>query len=186
MAGKNIFEMSEFFRARDPSRLVHYEGIFHDRRYNGTSDMESHMYSKPQDVEAYLQNDPQKPFILCEYMHAMGNSCGGMHLYTDLIDKYDLYQGGFVWDYIDQALVVDTNGNSRAVAYGGQFADRPHDGEFCGNGIVTAWREPSTKAQEVKGLYQTFDVTPATGGVSIRNKDCWFHCRYRSIPAGYR
>ncbi|WP_210200562.1 glycoside hydrolase family 2 TIM barrel-domain containing protein [Cohaesibacter celericrescens] len=169
--GKNIFDMSEFFRQRDPSRLVHYEGIFHDRRYNDTSDMESQMYTKPQDVEAYLTNDPQKPFILCEYMHAMGNSCGGFHLYTDLIDKYDLYQGGFIWDYIDQALAIDPDSGSRAVAYGGQFGDRPHDGEFCGDGIVTAWREPSTKVQEVKGLYQPFDLSPEAGGVSIRNKN---------------
>ena len=56
------------------------------------------MYAKPQDVVEYLENNPKKPYINCEYTHAMGNSCGGMHLYTDLEDKYDMYQGGFIWD----------------------------------------------------------------------------------------
>ncbi|SNY90216.1 beta-galactosidase [Cohaesibacter sp. ES.047] len=173
--GKNISEMADFYRERDPSRLVHYEGIFWDRRYNGTSDMESHMYTKPQDVEAYLKDDPQKPFILCEYMHAMGNSCGGMHLYTDLVDKYDLYQGGFIWDYIDQAIAVGDDEHDHRLAYGGDLGDRPSDYEFCADGIVTAWRELTPKVQEVKGLYQPYVLTPQktlqNTGVLIRNKN---------------
>nr|WP_321455556.1 glycoside hydrolase family 2 TIM barrel-domain containing protein [uncultured Cohaesibacter sp.] len=171
--GKAIFDMSEYYRQRDPSRLVHYEGIVWDRRYNGTSDMESHMYTKPQDVEAYLRNDPQKPFILCEYMHAMGNSCGGMHLYTDLVDKYTLYQGGFIWDYIDQAIAIgDSEDESdHRLGYGGDFGDRPSDYEFCADGIVTAWRELTPKVQEVKSLYQPYDLTADQNGVSIRNKN---------------
>ena len=92
--GSVIFEMSEYLRHRDPTRLVHYQGIFEDRRYNATSDMESQMYTKPQDVAAYLDMHHEKPFIMCEYMHAMGNSCGGMRLYQDLTDRYPLYQGG--------------------------------------------------------------------------------------------
>ena len=173
--GENIFDMSEFYRQRDPSRLVHYEGIVWDRSYNGTSDMESHMYTKPQDVEAYLKDDPQKPFVLCEYMHAMGNSCGGMHLYTDLVDKYELYQGGFIWDYIDQAISSGDGEDDHRLAYGGDFGDRPSDYEFCADGIVTAWRELTPKVQEVKGLYQPYVLTPQTSpqktGVSIRNKN---------------
>ncbi|AJY45495.1 glycoside hydrolase family 2 TIM barrel-domain containing protein [Martelella endophytica] len=165
--GKVIYEMSQFFRDRDPSRLVHYEGVFHDRRYDDTSDMESRMYAKPADVETYLNDNPQKPFILCEYMHAMGNSCGGMHLYTDLVDQYRLYQGGFIWDYIDQAM---DDGDGR-LRLGGDFSDRPSDYEFCADGIVTARREPSPKVQEVKALYQSFDIAPSAAEVIIRNKN---------------
>ena len=81
--------MSQFFREHDDSRLVHYEGVFWNRAYDRISDMESRMYAKPAEIEEYLKDDPQKPYISCEYMHAMGNSCGGMKLYTDLEDKYE-------------------------------------------------------------------------------------------------
>ena len=91
--GEVIYNVSQYFRERDPDRLVHYEGVFNDRRFNDTSDMESRMYAKPADIEVYLLDDPQKPFISCEYMHAMGNSLGGMHKYTELERKYPLYQG---------------------------------------------------------------------------------------------
>lgn len=167
--GKVIFAMSEWFRHRDPTRLVHYEGIFHDRRYNATSDMESRMYTKPQDIAAWLKTDTSKPFIMCEYMHAMGNSCGGMYLYTDLVHAYPHYQGGFIWDYIDQALAVPVAGDANRLAYGGDFGDRPTDWEFCGNGIVTARRETTPKLQEVKALYQPLRIQPDQNGANIIN-----------------
>ena len=102
--GKDIFEMSQFFRREDPTRLVHYEGVFHDRRYNDTSDIESQMYTSVENIKKFLEKDRSKPFICCEYTHAMGNSCGAMYKYTDLTDTEPLYQGGFIWDYIDQTL----------------------------------------------------------------------------------
>ncbi len=169
--GRVIYDMSNWLRARDPSRLVHYEGIFHDRRYDGTSDMESRMYARPGDVEAWLKDDPQKPFILCEYTHAMGNSCGGMHLYTDLADKYPHYQGGFIWDYIDQALALGDGKVDRRLGLGGDFDDRPSDYTFCTDGIVTAWREETPKVQEVRALYQSFAISPAREAVTIRNRN---------------
>ena len=98
--GKDIFEMSEFYRKNDPTRLVHYEGLFHDRSYNATSDMESQMYPSVEAIKEFLAKDDSKPFICCEYTHAMGNSCGAMHKYTDLTDTEPKYQGGFIWDYI--------------------------------------------------------------------------------------
>lgn len=104
-AGEVLRNVANYFRATDPSRLVHYEGVFHNRTYDDTSDMESRMYAKPADIEQYLNDNPQKPYISCEYMHAMGNSVGGMHKYTELENKYELYQGGFIWDYIDQAVM---------------------------------------------------------------------------------
>ncbi|MBM7663162.1 beta-galactosidase [Bacillus mesophilus] len=168
-AGEVILNVSDYFRSVDPSRLVHYEGVFYDRNYNDTSDMESRMYAKPADIEAYLTNNPDKPYISCEYMHAMGNSVGGMNKYTDLEHKYPMYQGGFIWDYIDQALVNKDRYGNEYLAYGGDFGDRPTDYGFSTNGIVYANREVSPKMQEVKYLYQNIKVTPNKTGVTVKN-----------------
>lgn len=169
-AGEDILAMSEFFKERDPSRLVHYEGVFWNREFDRTSDMESRMYAKPLEVEEYLNADPGKPFILCEYMHAMGNSLGGMKKYTDLEDRYEMYQGGFIWDYIDQSLMKKDTYGKEYMTYGGDFGDRPTDYSFCGNGIVYADRTISPKAQEVKYLYQDIRMIPDSKGVSIENR----------------
>ena len=168
--GKDIFEMSEYFRRRDPSRLVHYEGVFNDRRYNGSSDMESRMYPTAKEIAAFIEAHPEKPFILCEYAHAMGNSCGGMHKYIELEDKYPQYQGGFIWDFVDQALLTQTPDDGRRLAYGGDFGDRPTDRDFCGNGILFADRTPTPKMQEVKYLYQGIRLMPDASGVTIENR----------------
>ena len=103
-AGTNIVAMANHFRENDPTRLVHYEGCVWNRDYCEATDMESRMYAKAKEIETYLQGNPAKPYISCEYMHAMGNSLGGMKHYTDLEDKYAQYQGGFIWDYIDQGF----------------------------------------------------------------------------------
>jgi len=169
--GENIYKMSEYFREKDSSRLVHYEGVFQDRRFNETSDMESRMYAKVSDIEEYLNNAPEKPYISCEYMHAMGNSCGAMHKYVELESKYKLYQGGFIWDYIDQFLVKKDRFNQDFLAYGGDFDDRPTDYNFCGNGIVYADRTPSPKAQEVKKLYQNLKLIADKNGVKVKNEN---------------
>lgn len=169
-AGEDILAMSEFFKERDPSRLVHYEGVFWNREYDRISDMESRMYAKPFEVAEYLENNPCKPFILCEYMHAMGNSLGGMKNYTDLEDRYEMYQGGFIWDYMDQSLMKKDESGGEHMTYGGDFGDRPTDYSFCGNGIVYADRTTSPKAQEVKYLYQDIRLIPDLKGVTIENK----------------
>ena len=153
-AGEDILAMSKYFKERDPSRLVHYEGVFWNREFNETSDMESRMYAKPAEVEAYLEGEPEKPFILCEYMHDMGNSLGGMESYIRLLDQYEDYQGGFIWDYIDQALFVKDEVTGRDVLrYGGDFDDRPSDYEFSGNGILFADRTEKPAMQEVRHYY---------------------------------
>ncbi|WP_055669457.1 glycoside hydrolase family 2 TIM barrel-domain containing protein [Desnuesiella massiliensis] len=169
--GENIYKMSEYFRKKDPSRLVHYEGIFNDRRFNDSSDMESRMYAKVVDVEKYLENNPPKPYLSCEYMHAMGNSCGALHKYIELEDKYEMYQGGFIWDYIDQFLVKRDRLGKEFLAYGGDFGDRPTDYNFCGNGIVYADRTISPKAQEVRKLYQNIKLTIDRNGVLVKNQN---------------
>ncbi|MCA1041944.1 DUF4981 domain-containing protein [Bacillus infantis] len=169
-AGDVILNVSKYFKEKDPGRLVHYEGVFYDRNYSETSDMESRMYAKPADIEKYLSENPEKPYISCEYMHAMGNSLGGMYKYTDLENKYPMYQGGFIWDYIDQSLVKKDRFGKEFLAYGGDFGDRPTDYGFCTNGIVYANRELSPKMQEVKFLYQDFKLEVEWAGARIKNE----------------
>ena len=170
-AGTNILEMTKYFHKNDDSRLVHYEGVFWNREFDEISDMESRMYAKPKDIEEYLNNNPKKPYISCEYMHAMGNSCGGLNLYTELEDKYPMYQGGFIWDYIDQAIAVtDEDGESKLV-YGGDFDDRATDYCFCTDGIIYADRTISPKAQEVKYLFSNIKIKPDNKGVLIKNNN---------------
>ena len=154
-AGDNIEAMNRFFKDKKDGRLVHYEGSIHNRAYEDTiSDIESRMYAKPHEIEEYLSNNPKKPFVLCEYMHDMGNSIGGLGSYMKLIDKYDMYQGGFIWDFIDQALLVKDEVTGREVLrYGGDFDDRPSDYEFSGNGIVFADRREKPAMQEVRYYY---------------------------------
>ncbi len=169
--GRNIFEMSQLFRSLDSTRLVHYEGIFHDPRYPDTSDMISQMYPSVNAIKEYLANNRQKPFICCEYTHAMGNSCGAMHKYTDLTDIEPLYQGGFIWDYIDQSLTVKNRYGESYQAYGGDFGDRPTDYNFSGNGIVyAANRQPSPKMAEVKFNYQNISIVVESDQFIVTNK----------------
>lgn len=157
--GKTIYEMSQLFRQLDKHRLVHYEGVFSDRSYNDTSDMESQMYTPVAGIEKFLAEHPEKPFICCEYTHAMGNSCGAMHKYTELTDREPRYQGGFIWDYIDQSIYKKDRYGKWFLTYGGDFGDRPTDGDFSGNGICYGGeREASPKMQEVKFNYQNISV----------------------------
>ena len=174
--GKDIFEMSQFFRREDPTRLVHYEGVFHDRRYNDTSDMESQMYTSVENIKKFLEKDRSKPFICCEYTHAMGNSCGAMHKYTDLTDTEPLYQGGFIWDYIDQTLYKKDRYGKEFQAYGGDFGERPTDYEFSANGIVHGGeRNPSPKMQEVKFNYQNITAQVGEDQVKVINKNLFLN-----------
>ena len=158
-AGDNIEAMNDFFKEKKDGRLVHYESSFYNRAYEDTiSDIETRMYAKPKEVEEYLNNNPKKPYILCEFMHDMGNSMGGLGDYMKLIDKYEMYQGGFIWDFIDQAILVKDHVTGKEVLrYGGDFDDRPSDYEFSGNGIVFADRKEKPAMQEVRyyyGLYR--------------------------------
>lgn len=170
-AGEVIVNVANYFREKDPSRLVHYEGVFHAREYDEASDMESRMYAKVDDIIEYLENDPEKPFISCEYSHAMNNSLGGMYKYTDLENAYPMYQGGFIWDYMDQALLKKNRYGQEFLAYGGDFLDRPSDYIFCTNGIVFADRKLSPKMQEVKYLYQNIKLDIDDKKIVVRNEN---------------
>ena len=182
--GKVIFDMSEKFRALDPYRLVHYEGIFNDRRYEATSDMESQMYTSVENVKKFLTEHKEKPFIMCEYTHAMGNSCGAMHKYTDLTDTEPRYQGGFIWDYIDQSILKKDRYGKDFQAYGGDFLERPTDYNFSGNGICYGGdRDPSPKMQEVKFNYQNISILfEKEGKFTVVNKNLFANTdRFRCV-----
>ncbi len=169
--GEVIADLADYFRNADSSRLVHYEGIFHDRSFNNSSDMETQMYTKAEDVIKYCNSNPEKPIILCEYSHAMGNSNGGLYKYIEVEEQYEMYQGGFIWDYIDQSLLVKTDDGVEYLTSGGDFYDRPNDDNFCGNGIVFADRTPTPKMAEVKFLYSPIKIEVGTDKFKVTNKN---------------
>ena len=157
-AGDGIRAMQQMLEEKQDERLIHYEGVFHNRTYEKEiSHMESQMYTPPARIEKWLEENKDKPFVLCEYMHDMGNSLGGMKSYMDLLEKYDRFQGGFIWDFMDQALWVEDEVTGRRVLrYGGDFDDRPSDYAFSGDGIVFADRTVKPAIQELKSYYGTY------------------------------
>ncbi len=169
-AGENMREMAKFLRSRDGSRPVHYEGVCHCREFDDISDVESRMYLPPDGVAEYLESSPGKPFMLCEYMHSMGNSCGGMKSYTDMEDRYPMYMGGFIWDYLDQALLTENEDGVPFLGYGGDFDDHPNAGNFSGDGLLYADRRLSPKAAEAKALYAPVRITVSETKVRIENR----------------
>lgn len=153
--GDVLEEMNRLYKEWDPDRLVHYESVIYNRAYEDTvSDIECRMYAPPGEIRKYLDHDPKKPFILSEFMHCMGNSAGGFRSYMELLDEYEMYQGGFIWDFIDQALfVTDMVTGKKVLRYGADFDERPADYEFSGDGIVFADRREKPALQEVRYLY---------------------------------
>lgn len=168
--GKTLWEMSQYFRTADPSRLVHYEGIFWDRSYPDTSDMESQMYTPVERVRAFLAQHRDKPFIMCEYSHAMGDSCGGLTDYTEYAYQEPLYQGGFIWEYMDHGILLPGTKDRPAYAYGGDFGDRPTDREFCIDGLVLPHRHNTPKMDEVKAAYAPLKIFFTKNAVTVENR----------------
>lgn len=169
--GENLWKMSEFFRKMDPSRLVHYEGANSDPQYCKTSDIAGQMYQPVAEVREFLKAHRDRPYLHCEYEHMMGNSGGNLFEYTDYADEEPLYQGGFLWDFADQVLRKKNRYGMELLAYGGDFGDRPHDGNFSGNGILYGDHSLSPKAQEVKGCYAPLVIRIDKDGVTIRNRN---------------
>ena len=165
--GENFTAAHKAIRSIDATRPIQYE-----RAIDGdNTDIWAIMYAPPKDVEKYVTNHPKKPAILCEYTHAMGNSNGGIQKYWDLVKKYPSFQGGYIWDFVDQA-VWKTDARGKWLAYGGDFGDKPNDDNFNCNGFFDALRNPHPGAYEVKHAYQSihceaFDF--ATGKVKVRN-----------------
>ena len=169
--GSVIHEMSRLFHKLDPDRLVHYEGIFWDRRYEDTSDMESQMYTPASGIRKFLEEHKEKTFICCEYSHSMGNSNGGMYLYTELSETEPRYQGGFIWDFKDQSLRRKDRYGTEFQAYGGDCGERPTDYSFSGDGIVAGDRMEYPKLQEVKFLYQNIQVKVEQDRFTVINRN---------------
>lgn len=126
------------------------------------------MYAPPEAVRAYLEDNPPKPFILCEYMHNMGNSLGGMESYIRLEEEFSQYQGGFIWDYMDQALWRTDHNGRRVLGYGGDFGERQSDYAFSGNGIVFADGTEKPAMQEVRYWYSSAEERAAHDAANLR------------------
>ena len=158
-AGEVLVKMNAYYKSVDPTRLVHYEGVANTPQYKDRiSDVESRMYATPEEIRRYLTHVARKPYLLCEYMHCMGNSLGGFDSYHKLVDEFPAMHGGFIWDYIDQALLVHDDVTGRDVLrYGGDFDDRSSEYEFSCNGIVFADRTEKPAIQEVKYFYGLHD-----------------------------
>ena len=167
-AGANHAAMHGWIREYDKTRYVQYES---GNPKNNISDVICPMYPTMSWLEDVMADDSDlRPFIMCEYTHAMGNSCGAMSDYTEYAYEEPLYQGGFVWDYIDQSIRTKDRYGNETFAYGGDFGDRPCDYNFCGNGIVYGNGEESPKMQAVKYNYQNIIAEVADTKAVIANR----------------
>ncbi|MEA5052581.1 MAG: glycoside hydrolase family 2 TIM barrel-domain containing protein [Propionicimonas sp.] len=167
--GADLLAVADWFRQVD-TRPVHYEGVVWDPRYPQTTDVVSHMYTAAADVEEYLRTHRDKPFIMCEYAHAMGNSFGAVDRYLDLAYRDPLFQGGFIWDFADQAIpLVDRHGQEY-FGYGGDCGEAPTDYDFSANGILFADHTPKPFLQELRHLYQGFRITIGREAIELENR----------------
>jgi len=155
--GVNHLKMAEWVRTRDTSRLLHYEGATGWGRSSLDSsylDVYSRMYPSIASMEELILNDKEekRPYLLCEYSHAMGNGPGDLKDYWDLMYKYDRFAGGFVWEWADHAVKTKTPDGIEYYAYGGDFDDHPNAGNFCVDGLVYPDRTPHTGLLELKNV----------------------------------
>jgi beta-galactosidase len=167
--GTNFEAASEWIHRRDPSRPVHYERA----QKRPHTDIYCPMYPSVSEIVAYASEKQDRPLIMCEYEHAMGNSCGNFQDYWDAIEQYAQLQGGSVWDWVDQGILKTAPDGRRYFGYGGDFGDSPTDGDFCCNGLVLPDRTVTPKTLEAKKVYQNVGFKPAdlaAGRVEIVNK----------------
>lgn len=164
-AGKNLEALYNAFKERDNTRLVHYEGCSWNHKYDHISDMTSRMYPSVKAVCKYLNKDKNKPYILCEYAHSMGNSTGNLDEYVAIIDKYPNFMLGFIWDFVDQGIKSDGK-----FHFGGDYNDYPNDDNFCANGILTADRKENGKLKVVNYNYAKVKVSINSSDIRIDNR----------------
>lgn len=167
--GTNFEAASEWIHRRDPSRPVHYERA----GLKPHTDIYCPMYARISHLIRYAEKAQDRPLILCEYAHAMGNSVGNLVDYWDVIEKYDHLQGGCIWDWVDQGLRKKTDGGREYWAYGGDFGEEKSDRNFCMNGLVLPDRTVTPKLMEVKKVYQYIKIEPVDlkeGAVRLTNK----------------
>ncbi|QCX00706.1 beta-galactosidase [Aggregatimonas sangjinii] len=154
--GINFERTYAWLKDQDKTRPIQYEQSMEE----ANTDIVCPMYPTPEHIENYAENRGDRPYIMCEYSHAMGNSNGSLKEYWDLIRQYDCLQGGFIWDWMDQGLIAKKNG-SPYWAFGGDFgpSDTPSDGNFCINGLLWPDRTPKPALEEVKKLYAPVQIT---------------------------
>jgi beta-galactosidase len=177
-AGSGVCFDAAAARARelDPTRPLHYE------RYNAIMDMHSEMYFTIDSMKRYAKDNPTKPFFLCEYAHAMGNSLGNFQDYWDLILSEDVFIGGCIWDFKDQGLKKERpDGEGHFWAYGGDYGDTPNDADFCMNGIVGSDTTPEPHWYEVQKVYQRVKVEAE----DLSNRQVRIHNRYDFIDISF-
>ncbi|KFZ21186.1 Beta-galactosidase [Thermotoga neapolitana LA10] len=155
--GMNFEKAALWIKERDNTRLVHYEGTTR-RGESYYVDVFSLMYPKIDVLLEYASRKREKPFIMCEYAHAMGNSVGNLKDYWDVIEKYPYLHGGCIWDWVDQGIRKKDENGKEFWAYGGDFGDEPNDKNFCCNGVVLPDRTPEPELYEVKKFYQNIKV----------------------------
>jgi beta-galactosidase len=168
--GVNFAACRDAIKARDTERPVHYQG------YNEVADIESTMYPAIDRLVQAGEKDDQRPFLMCEYAHAMGNAVGNLKEYWEVINSYKRLIGGCIWDWVDQGLAKPVPGKEGEYfyAYGGDFGDQPNDGNFCINGLTTPDRQITPKMQEVKKVYQNVVIKPSdlvNGKITITNNN---------------
>ena len=173
--GKSFEEAGRWVKEYDPSRLLHYESSIYETggHKNDTSmlDVYSRMYAPVDDIVNYFESEGgKKPFIQCEYIHAMGNGPGDAEDYFELIQKYDGFAGGFVWEWCDHAVFMgaDENGKDKFF-YGGDFGEFPHDGNFCMDGLVYPNRTPHSGLLEYKNVIRPARAVLEEDGMTITN-----------------
>ena len=149
----NLYKLKEWLKNNDSSRPVQYEGA---TKFTNT-DIQAPMYHTIEMITKYAENKPSRPLILCEYAHAMGNSVGNLQDYWDVIESYDVLQGGFIWDWVDQGLLTKNENGENFWAYGGDLGGEnfQNDKNFCNNGLVNPDRTSHPSLQEVKKVYQS-------------------------------
>ncbi len=201
--GSNHISMAKWAKKSDSLRLVHYEGAA--KGYNGSSDVlcldvNSRMYPPLDELEDYGKNDTSgKPLILCEFSHAMGVGPGDLKSYWDIVEKYPNIMGGCVWEWCDQAIEITLENGKKGYAYGGDFKETPHDGNFCVDGLVFPNRKPHTGLLELKQIFSPIhisDLSLEEGIFYIENKldftdlssfeiDWVLECEGKTIQQGY-
>ena len=169
--GENFEQAAVWVKQRDPSHLVHYENaIFqHSAHQNDTSNLDFHseMYTSTEELDAYFADaQNQKPYLFCEYLHAMGNSCGDTEDYFQAMERHAGTCGGFVWEWCDHSPYLP---NSNRMGYGGDFNDTPNDGNFCADGLVTADRQIQSNLLEYKNVYRPLRATLRNGHIELKN-----------------
>ncbi|PJG83069.1 glycoside hydrolase family 2 TIM barrel-domain containing protein [Caviibacterium pharyngocola] len=169
--GENFEAAAAWIKQRDPSRLVHYESSIyqHSAHKNDLSNLDfySLMYGSTEDIDTYFSQPQSKPFILCEYSHAMGNSNGDLEDYFQKFQQYQGACGGFIWEWCDHAPYLP-DGLGR-LGYGGDFGETPHDGNFCMDGLVSPLRQPHSNLLELKNVNRPVRATLKNGKVELTN-----------------